>query len=135
MVIFLKKINTSQFNLVNRSQYGNRCVFKHEIIEYRGNYCFIPTKGSCFVKCTNFITSEDYIKQYLDFIRNETRQSNILTKARIQPFCGANIIHLGYFGGKRVFPTSVTDRNKVLLLNKSLLWKSKKVSFNKLLKK
>ena len=31
------KINTPQFNLVNRSQYGNSCDFKHEIIEYRGN--------------------------------------------------------------------------------------------------
>ena len=50
------KINTPQFNLVNRSQYGNGCGFKNEIIEYRGNNCFIPTKGYCFVKCINFLT-------------------------------------------------------------------------------
>ena len=53
------KINTTQFNLVIRSQYENGCDFKHEIIEYRGNKCFIPTKGYCFVKCVNFITGED----------------------------------------------------------------------------
>ena len=44
------KINTPQSNKVNRSQYGNGCDFKHEIIEYRGSNCFIPTKGYCFVK-------------------------------------------------------------------------------------
>ena len=33
---YLYKIDTPQFNLVHRSQYGNVCDFKHEIIEYRG---------------------------------------------------------------------------------------------------
>ena len=51
-------INTPQFNKVNRSQYGNGCDFKHEIIEDRGNNCFIPTKGYCFVKSINFITGQ-----------------------------------------------------------------------------
>ena len=53
------KINTPQFNKVNRSQYGNGCDFKHEIIEYRGNNCFIPTKGYSFVKCINVLTGQD----------------------------------------------------------------------------
>ena len=61
------KINTSQFKKVNRSQYGKGCDFKHEIIEYRGNNCFIPTKGYCFVECNNFLTGEVYKQQYLDF--------------------------------------------------------------------
>ena len=42
--MLFKKINTRQFNLVKRSQSGNGCDFKHEIIECRGNNCFIPTK-------------------------------------------------------------------------------------------
>ena len=70
---FIYKFNTPQFNLVNRSQYGNGCDFKHQIIEYRGNNCFIATKGYCFVKCITFITGEDYKEQYLDFIRNEKK--------------------------------------------------------------
>ena len=45
---YIYKIETPQFNLVNRSQYGNGCDFKHEINEYRGNNCFIPTKAYCF---------------------------------------------------------------------------------------
>ena len=68
---YIYKLDTSQFNKVNRSQYGNGCDFKHEIIEYRGNKCFIPTKGFCFVKCINFLTGEDYNEQNLDFIRRE----------------------------------------------------------------
>ena len=83
---YIYKIDTPQFNKVNRSQYGNGCDFKHVIIEYRGNNCFIPTKGYCLVKCVNFLTGRDYKQQYLEFIRQEQRRSNIMTKARIQPF-------------------------------------------------
>ena len=39
---YIYRINTPQFNKVNRSQYGNGCDFKLEIIEYPGNICFIP---------------------------------------------------------------------------------------------
>ena len=52
---YIYKVDTPQFKKVNRSQYGNGCDFKHEIIEYRGNNCFIPTKGYCFVKSINFL--------------------------------------------------------------------------------
>ena len=63
---YIYKINTPQFKLVNRSQYGKGCDFKHEIIEYRGNNCYIPTKGR-FIKCNNYLTGKDYKQQYLDF--------------------------------------------------------------------
>ena len=42
---FIYKLDTPQFNKVNRSHYENSCDFKHENIEYRGNNCFILTKG------------------------------------------------------------------------------------------
>ena len=103
-------------NLVNRSQYGNGCDFKHEIIECQGTDCFIPTKGYCFVKCINFIKGEDYTEQYLEFIRNEKRRSKCMTKARIQPIFRAKNINIGYFDGIRVFLRSVTDRNNALFL-------------------
>ena len=127
------KINTPQFNKVIRSQYGNGGDFKHEIIECRGNNCFIPTKGYCLVKCVNFLTGEDYKQQNLDFIRNEKRRSNIMTKARIQPFCRANINNLGYYDGDGVLPRSVTNRDSALYLYNNhfcLIWKSQNVSFN-----
>ena len=129
---YVYKINTPQFNKVNRSQYGNGCSFDKIIIEYRGNDCFIPAKGYCFVICNNFLTGQDYKQQYLDFIRNEKRRSNIMTMARIQPFCGANNINLGYYNNDRVFPRTVTNRDSALyLLNNHfcLIWKSEKVNF------
>ena len=61
---YIYKINTAQFSLANRSQYGNGFDFKHGIIKYQGDNCFIPTIGYCFVKCINFITGEEY-KQHL----------------------------------------------------------------------
>ena len=42
---YIDKLDTSQFNKANRSEYGNGCDFKHEIIENRGNNCFIPSNG------------------------------------------------------------------------------------------
>ena len=101
---FIYKKDISQYNLVNRSQDGIGCDFKHEIIEYRGENCFIPTKGYCFVNCINFLTGEDYKQQYLGFIRTEKRRSIVMTKARIQQFRRANNIILGYYDGTRVFP-------------------------------
>ena len=134
---YIYKLNTPQFNKVNRSQYSNGCDFKHEIIEYRGNNCFIPTKGYCFLKCVNFLTGDDYEEQYLDFIRNEKRRSNIMTKARIQPFCRANNINLGYYNEDRVFPRNVTNRDSALFLFNNhfcVIWKSESVSFKQAIK-
>ena len=134
---YIYKVDTPQFNKVNRSQYGNGCDFKHEIIEYRGNNCYIPTKGYCFVKCINFLTGEDYKHQYLEFIRSEQRRSNIMTKARIQPFCRANNINIGYFDGDGVYPRSITNRDSALFLYNNhfcVIWKSENVSFKQAIK-
>ena len=56
-----------------------------------------------------------------------------MTKARIQPFCGANKINLGYFDGERVLPRSVTERNNALYFYNNhfcLIWKSQGIKFN-----
>ena len=127
------KINTPQFNKVNRSQYGNECDFKHEIIEYRAYNCFIPTKSYCFVKCINYLTGQDYKEQYLDFIRSEQRRSNNRTKARIRPFCRTNNFNLVYYNDDRVFPRSVTKKDSALYLYNNhfcSIWKSQSISFN-----
>ena len=129
---YIHKINTPQFNKVNRSQYGNDCSFDKIIIEYRGNNCFIPSKGYCFVKCIKYSTGQDYKQEYIDFIRNEKRRSNIMTMARIQPFCRANNINLGYYNNDRIFPRTVTNRDSALYLYNNhfcLIWKSQNVSY------
>ena len=134
---YIYKIDTLQFKKVNRSQYGNGCDFKHEIIEYRGKDCFIPTKGYCFVKCINYITGQDYKQQFLEFISNEKRRSNTMIKAPIQPFCRANNINLGSYNEDRVFPRSVTNRDNALFFHNNhfcLIWKSEGVSFKQAIK-
>ena len=126
------KIDTLQFNLVNISQYGNGSDFKHEIIEYQGHNCFIPTKVYCFVKCINFITGQVYKQQFLDSNTSE-KGTKIMTETRIQKICRTNSINLGFFDGTRVFPRSVTSRDSALFLHKyhfCLIWKSEGVSFN-----
>ena len=52
---------------------------------------------------------------------------------RIQPFCRANNINLGYWDGERVFPRTVTNRDIASYLYNNhfcLIWKSQGVSFN-----
>ena len=56
-----------------------------------------------------------------------------MTKARIQPFCRANIIKLGYYNDDRVFPRSAISRDSALYLYNNhfcLIWKSQNVCFN-----
>ena len=83
---YFYKLNTPQFNIFKRSQYGIGYDFKRQIIESLGNNCYIPINGNCFIKCIYFLTGKDYKQQYLDFITNEQRRSNVMTMARIQPF-------------------------------------------------
>ena len=59
-----------------------------------------------------------------------------MTKARIQPFCRANIFNLGYYDGERVFSRSVGDGNNALYLcnnHSYLIWKSQGVSFSQVI--
>ena len=56
-----------------------------------------------------------------------------MTKAKIQPFCRANINILRYYDSEIIFPRSVTERNIALYLFKNhfcLIWKLQGVSFN-----
>ena len=46
----------------------------------------------CFIKSINYFTKKAYTKQFLTFIRTEQRRSNVMTSARIQPFCKKQII-------------------------------------------
>ena len=134
---YIYKINTPQFNKINRSQYGNGCSFDKIIVEYRGNNCYIPTKSYCFIKCVNYLTGQDYKEEYLEFIRNEKRRCNVMTMARIQPCLKKLGIDLGYFNGERIYPRTVMNRDNAFYLYNNhfcLIWKSQNVSFNDAIK-
>ena len=62
---WLYKTNTPEINKVNRSQYGRGTDFKQDIVEYIGNNCYIPTSGTCFEKCINYLTKKDYTHEFL----------------------------------------------------------------------
>ena len=134
---YIYKIDSPIFNKVNRSRYGNGCSFDKIIIEYKGNNCYIPTKGYCFIKCINFLTGHDYKEKYLDFIRNEKRRSNIMTQARIQPCLKKLNIDLGYYNGERIYPCTIRNRQSALYLYDNhfcLIWKSEGVCFKQAIK-
>ena len=112
---YICKINTPQFNKVNRSQYGKGCNFKQQNFENHGNNCYIPNNCYCFIKCKNFLTKSDYKEQYLDFIRIEQRQSNIVTQARMQPCLRKIGIELGCFDGTRTNPRKDAEGKKLYI--------------------
>ena len=91
------KLNTPEFKKVKRSLYGKGTDFLKDILEVIGNNCYIPSSGYCFLKCINYLTGKDYKKEFLDFIRDEKRRSNVMTKARIRPFCHKYGINIGYY--------------------------------------
>ena len=123
---WLYKLNTRELKKVKRSQYGRGIDFKQDIVEYIGKNCYIPTSGNCFIKCINYFTKKDYTEQFLTFIRTEQRKSNVMTSARVQPFCRKNNINIGCYDGFRVCPRNITHRNTALKIQNNhfcLIWK------------
>ena len=134
---WLYKLNTPKFKKVNRSQYGRGTGFKQDIVEYIGNNCYIPTSGDCFIKCINYFTKKDYTEEFLTLIRTEQRRSNVMTSARVQPFCRKHIINIGCYHGFRVCPRNITQRNTAIKIHNnhfSLVWKTNGISFDRAIK-
>ena len=92
---WLYRINTPEFKKVNRSQYERDIDFKQDIVENIGNNCFIPTSSNCFIKSNKYFLNKDYTVEILTFSRIEQRRSNVMTSARIQPFCRRQNINIG----------------------------------------
>ena len=115
---WLHKLNTPEFNKVNRSQYDRGTDFKQDIVEYISNNCFIPTSGNCFIKCNKFFTKRDYTQESLTLTQSAQRRSNVMTSARIQLFCRKYNIKIGCFDGFRVCPTNIIQRNIELYVQK-----------------
>ena len=61
---YVYKINTPRFKVVKRSAYGRGTNYMQEIVEYRGQNCYIPTSGMCFIKCGNYFTKKIIKKNF-----------------------------------------------------------------------
>ena len=48
---YIHKLNTPPFKVVKRSAYGKSTIYMQEIVEYRGQNCYIPTSGLFFSIC------------------------------------------------------------------------------------
>ena len=134
---YVYKLNTPHFKVVKRSAYGKGTNYMQEIVEYHGQNCYIPSSGMCFMKCINYFTKKDYTQEFLTFIRSEQRRSNVMTSARIQPFCRKYNINIGCFDGTRINPRNITQRDTALKIHNHLfclIWKSDGISFDKAIK-
>ena len=109
------------FDKVKRSNYGTGCDSFKKIIEYQGNLCFIPKENECFTKCLEFIYKKHFSQEYREFIRESQRNKNIMTSAKIQPFCKKHDINLGIYDlkQKRILPLSVTERRICLYIHEN----------------
>ena len=133
---YVYKLDTPQFNVFRRSAYGRGTNYMQEIVEYHGQNCYIPTSGMCFIKCINYFIKKDYTEDFLTFIRSKQRKSNVMTSARIQPFCRKYNINIGCFDGTRINPRNLTQGNTSLIIYNNhccLIWKSNGISFNQVI--
>ena len=51
---YVYELNTPHFNVVKRSADAKGTKYMQEIVEYRGQNCYIPTSRHCFIKCNNY---------------------------------------------------------------------------------
>ena len=131
---------TKSFNKIRRSYYGAGCDSFKKIIEYRGVLCYIPEENKCFRKCLEFISNKDLSEEYRDFIKNSKTTKNIMTSAKIQPFCKKYNINLGVYNinQQEILPRSVTERRISLYIHENhfcLIWKTKNTTFINAIKK
>ena len=76
------------------------------------------------------------MNEFLTFIRNEQIKSNVMTSARIQPFCKKLNFNIGCSDGFGVCPGNNTEKKLALCMYKNhfrLFRKSNGISFNKTL--
>ena len=135
---WLYKLNTTEYKKVNRSLYARGADFKQDFVEYIGNNCYIPTSCSFFIKCIKYLTKKEYKQEFLAFIWTEQKRSNVMTSARIQPFCRKYNSNIGYYDGFRVCPRNITQRNTALKIHNNnfcLIWKTDGFIFNKAIEK
>ena len=130
---------TKIFNKVKRSNYGTGCDSFKKIVEYRGNLCYIPEENECFRKCIEFIYKKDYSNEYHEFVIDSKRNKNIMTSAKIQPFCKKHNFNLSIYNinQQEILPRSVTERKICLFIHENhfcVIWKTVNTTFTDAIK-
>ena len=86
---------TTVFNQIKRSKDGKVCDAFNNILEYKGQLCYIPTGNAFFKKSLEYIYKRDFSNEYKEFMLDSDRRKNIMTSTKIQPFCRIYNINLG----------------------------------------
>ena len=125
---------TMVFNQIKRSNYGKGCGVFSNILKYKGKICYIPTGNVCFRKCSEHIYKRHFSNEYKEFISDSERCKNIMTSAKIQPFCRKCNINLGVYNKKQrsFLPKSVAERRICLLIHNNhfcVIWKTNQSTF------
>ena len=131
--------HTKTFNKIQRSNYGTGCDVFKKIVEYRGNLCYIPEENECFRKRLEYMYKKDFSHQFHEFVKDSQRNKNIMTSAKMQPFCTKQKINLGVYNPKQkeFLPRSVTERRICLFIHKNhfcVIWKTRKTNFTDAIK-
>ena len=116
------------FKRVNRSEHGRGANEFNDILEYKGNNCYIPSGNGCFLKCINFIFNKDFNKEYFEFIKSYKRRTNVMARCRIPEFCKRYKIDIGIYdlNSRRIFPWNVKQKNICVHIHRNhycVVWK------------
>ena len=116
------------FKRVNRSENGKGANEFNDILEYKGNNCYIPSGNGCFLKCINFIFNKDFNKEYFEFIKSYKRRTNVMARCRIPEFCKRYKIDIGIYdlNSRRILPWNVKQKNICVHIHRNhycVVWK------------
>ena len=107
-----------------------------KLLNIEDNTVIYQLRDCIKIKCINFFTQKDYTEEFLTFIRTEQKTSNVMTSARIQPFCRKYNINISCFDGARIIPRNITQRETALKMHNNqycLNGKSIRISFHKVI--
>ena len=116
------------FKRVNRSEHGRGADEFNDILEYKGDRCYIPSGNGCFLKCINYIFDKDFSVEYFEFIKSYKRRPNVMARCRIPEFCKRYKIDIGIYdlNTNRILPWTVKQKNICVHIHSNhycVIWK------------
>ena len=117
-----------KFKPITRSEHGRGANEFNNILEYKGNNCYIPSGNGCFLKCINYIFNKDFNKEYFEFIKSYKRRTNVMSQCRIPEFCKRYKLDIGIYNlnSRRILPQNVKQKNICVYIHKNhycVIWK------------
>ena len=113
---------------VTRSEHRRGAIEFNNILEYKGENCYIPSGNGCFLKCINYIFKADFSTEYFEFIKSFKKRTNVMTQCRIPEFCKRYELDIGIYNlnSERILPWTVKQKNICVYIHKKhycVIWK------------